>query len=250
MAPATAKTEAEFTYALQIEQAERYGRLLHEYDEAAHLAAGFLAEATDTPLSTIHDGLAVEQDGKQFRAVYAPDGVATYEVMVRRGRVRRDTFKDGQSVRALTDVQQGMLKARAAAKEMDFAKCEGDYHYLPIPIHQEADDLTYRVYVLLQAPSETQAPIGGHFRADISGDDFSVLGFEAYANSCLILAGPETKPKEAEVVGAFTTTSLFPHPRDIHVYLGLKFEMPYFLGTAENRVVWKIEYGLISVVQE
>ncbi len=247
---AAAKTEAEFTYALQIEQAERYGRLLHEYEQAAGLAAAFFAEATGTPLETIHDGLAVEQDDKQFRAAYAQDGVATYDVMVRRGQVRRDTFKDGDAVGPLTAVQQGILKARAATQDMNFAKCDGTYRYMPLPIRQETDEWVYRVYVLLQPPSEGHTPIGGHFRADISGDDFSVLGFEAYANSCLIISPPEATPEKGQVVGAMSTTSLFAHPQDIHVYLGLKFEMPYYLRTDANLVIWKIEYGLISVLQE
>ena len=248
--PIAAKTDAEFTYALQIEQAERYGRLLHEYEQAADLAAAFLAEATGTPLEDIHDGLAVEKVDKQFRVTYAQGDVATYEVMVRRGRVRRDTFKDGDTVGPLTQVQQGMLKARVAAQEMDFAKCDGTYHYIPLPIRQETDEWLYRVYVLLQPPSATQTPIGGHFRADISGGDFSVLGFEAYAKSCLTIGPPEAEPERGQVVGAMSTTSLFTHPQDIHVYLGLKFEMPYYLRTDSNLVIWKVEYGLISVLQE
>ena len=248
--PVVAKSDAEFTYALQIEQAERYGRLLHEYDQAADLAATFLAEATGTPLETIHDGLAVEQVDKQFRAVYAQEGAAVYEVMVRRGQVRRDTFKDGDAVGPLTTIQQGILKARAAAQEMDFAKCDGTYRYIPVPIRQETDEWLYRVYVLLQPPSETHTPIGGHFRADISGDDFSVQGFTANANSCLMIGPPEDVPEKGQVVGAMSTTSLFTHPQDIHVFLGLKFEMPYFLRTDANLVIWKIEYGLISVFQE
>ena len=51
-------------------------------------------------------------------------------------------------------------------------------------------------------------------------------------------------------MGMMVTHLLDPQPTEIHVFISLNTDSPLYVGTTENRYLWKVSKGRISLVSD
>lgn len=246
--PATESGEdAFFDFRTEIENAELLGQRIYDHDLAASLATDVVFEKTDSNISEraigwieqpLADGLLrVYFFGKTDSGDYFP----VYSVDVKNGKVLQASYKYYSETEIFEEDLQNLSKARMLGASQSISTCSANYNSV---VFLNADN-EYYVYLLAATFDPSEIKLGGNYRFQISLNPDQVVGFQKFTNSCIAMrkgGASET------VVGLVATHLLSPHPNEIHVFLSLQHKIDFYIMTVENRVLWKVANGKISLV--
>lgn len=230
--------------------AEHTGRLLQRLDRAAWIATdefmgdrqarklrkstrGWITEPTDTG-TRVSFFDASDPPGRIYAVDVASSGV------VGNAEASADA--------SFTEAQLSLIRARQAAMQQAFLACSRDYNSV---VYRDGDAI--RVYLMPGTTKQGVFPAGGHhlFVYDASGR--TLQSQRDFTKSCIDLQG--TPPsgvleKGDRPVGMMVTHLLDPQPTEVHVFISLNSASPLYVGTTENRYLWKVEKGRISLVSD
>lgn len=242
-APVAAKTDLETEYATEIAEAERLGRIIHDYDIAAWVATDLLVERVGDLRGKV-TGWIVEDEGKGERVLFyrGSNGLfmPAYSMTVENGKASDVSFKAYAENDALTPTQTAMIKARERGLATGVSGCSKSYNTVVIP--DEA--IGYLVYVLAATTDPTTVQIGGHLRHDVDASGENVVGFRKFTNSCLALPKPSAGGGQ-QVVAMMVSQILTPYPTEIHIWANLLHDIDLFVITGE-KTMWRVSNGRIN----
>jgi hypothetical protein len=95
-------------------------------------------------------------------------------------------------------------------------------------------------------PKETMEsiPVGGHYRISLTEDGKTVTRVDRLSVSCMTLQRPPEGRAEATWMTHLTSNT----PIEIHVFLSLQENLPFFVGTPDKRL-WKVSEGAIRLME-
>lgn len=222
-----------------VEQAERTGRLLQRLDRAAWVATDAMtADRGSRKLRKSVRGWITEPIDIGTQVLFFDESApqkALYEVVVESsGRVDKaaptmDT--------ALNESQLAQVRAREAAMAQPFLACSRSYNSV---VFQKDEGI--HVYMMPGTTKEGIYPAGGHHLYAFDKDGRNIVSKRAFTNGCVDLGG------DKRVSALMVTHILDLQPTEIHVFISLNAGVPLYVGTAENRYLWKLDNGKISLV--
>lgn len=254
--PALAQDAGESTIPIPAElqpavaAAEQTGRLLQRLDRAAWIATDeFMGDSQARKLRKSTRGWITEPTDTGTRVsffdandppnkVYAVD-VESSGVIGAAGAAVDASFADGQL---------SLIRARQAAMQQAFLTCSRDYNSV---VYRDGDAI--RVYLMPGTTKQGVFPAGGHhlFVYDAAGR--TLLSQRDFTKGCIDLQGAPPSgalEKGDRLVGMMVTHLLDPQPTEIHVFISLNTDSPLYVGTTENRYLWKVSRGRISLVSD
>lgn len=253
--PAMAQDASESTLAIPAElqpavaAAERTGYLLQRLDRAAWLATdefgndrearklrkssrGWITEPIDTGTR-----VSFFDASDPPNRVYAVD-VQSSGVIGNAGAATEPKFTDGQL---------SLIRARQAALKQPFLACSRDYNTV---VFRDGDAI--RVYVMPGTKQPGVFPAGGHHLFVYDATGRTLQSQRDFTRSCIDLQGAPDKPMRDgfRPVGMMITHLLDPQPTEIHVFISLNSNSPLYVDTVDNRYLWKVEKGKVSLVSD
>lgn len=254
--PAMAQDAGESTLAIPAElqqavaAAERTGHLLQRLDRAAWVATDEFGEdkqARKLRKSTrgwITEPMDTGTHVSFFDASDPPNRVYTVDVESS-GVVGKAGAASGAS---FTDGQLSLIRARQAAMKQSFLACSRDYNSV---VYRDGDSI--RVYLMPGTTQQGIFPAGGHHLFVYDATGRTLQSKRDFTKSCIDLQG--TPPSDAlgdgdRPMGMMITHLLDPLPTEIHVFISLNTDSPLYVGTVENRYLWKVSRGKISLVSD
>ena len=245
-APAGAQSAEE---RAQLDWAWQRGSLIYKLDRAAWVATDdALARAPGLGDDGAR-GWVVEQDGNAeivtFYGGANDDRVAFCRARIEGGHVASSEVFDPEARPPLTPIQQRMVAAREAAREVELRRCV-NLAFNTVVIPPTASDGLIDVYLLTPQMRDREWPAGGHHKVTI-GTDGRVISSRAFTNACLPLQGGDLG---GNVSGLVVTHLLDPLPTEIHVFIMWVSGLPLAVGTNEPSRVWWLDHEGIRLVQE
>jgi len=251
-AAAPAPTAAQ---AAAVAEAQRIGRDIYDFDQAAWGSTDALVAAIPDPGAQGVRGWIVEREpGGTIATYYGLRDGKPYKIFVAHARGRKVTASHvvaaGEDA-AMTAIEQRMVAARAVALEQQtlasigFQPCERASLNSVVLVPPTAD-APVPVYYLTPQVAMDRYPFGGNYRVDIAADG-SVLGSRAFAKSCIAMA-PQAPPG-GHAAGMVITHLLDPQPTEIHAWLSLVANVPIFVATIPSRELWGVEHGTIRLLR-
>lgn len=230
--------------------AEQTGRLLQRLDRAAWIATdefgadrharklrkstrGWITEPVDT-------GTLVSF----FDASDPPNKVYTVEVQSSGAIGNAGAASDA----SFTEEQLSLIRARQAAIKQTFLACSQDYNSV---VYRDGDSI--RVYLMPGTRKPGIFPAGGHHLFVYDATGRTLQSQRDFTKSCIDLRGAppgEAVEKGDRIMGMMITHLLDPQPTEIHVFISLNSDSPLYVGTVENRYLWKVSRGTISLVSD
>lgn len=230
--------------------AEQTGHTLQRLDRAAWLATDEFGEdrqARESRNSTrgwitesIDTGTRVSffDAGDPPHKVYTAD-VQSSGVVADAGAATDDAF---------TDEQLSLIHARQAAMKQAFLACSRDYNSVVY-----RDGSTIRVYLMPGTTKQGVFPAGGHHLFVYDATGRMLQSQRDFTRSCIDLQeAPDDRAggDGFRPMGMMLTHLLDPQPTEIHVFISLNTDSPLYVGTVENRYLWKVQRGRISLVSD
>jgi hypothetical protein len=231
-----------------VTRAEFLGRQLHLHDRAAWLATdAMLADKRAQPLLPKMGGWLTEPSAHGIRVVFHSNEPAPrrlYEIDVDEAeRLSEPTLESPEPMSADLIAQR---KARDLAQSQSFMRCARKYNIVVLP---SAEGL--RVYLMPGFEKTGVYPLGGYhlFETDKTGE--RVVASRRFTNGCIDMdetAVPK-QPREDgfRPVGMMFTHLLDPQPTEVHVFVSLYARQPMLIATVDNRRMWTVERGRISL---
>ena len=153
------------------------------------------------------------------------------------GRRVRDskTYDDGE--RALTDAEATMALALDApfSVQTDYSMCSERLNRVVFPTGKE--DGGHYVYLLAPQPAIDQIPFGGHFRFEVVNGE--VVDHRRFTNSCLTM--PTSQEGRGRPAAMTVSHLLDDTPTEIHVFSMFAAQLPVYVMTIENELLWSVE---------
>lgn len=251
-----ATREIALEYRAAIERAERLGTGLYVHDSAAwratdelarrhilekdHRIGGWITAMSDTADAVIVTFVG-EQDGAPLALyrVTVPAGV---------GKLKLE-FEALKPALPLTESERASFAARSLALDAlnrEEQRCADQYNTVVLPI-RNGDEPLILVYLLAASAEPNVVVAGGHVRYSISPDGKKIEGQRKFTKSCMVLSTQDA-PNRKDVQAMMLTHLLDPTPTEIHVFLSRTYERPFFIGTAENQLLWKVDGSGIELV--
>jgi len=235
-------------------EAQRIGRDLYDFDQAAWGATDALVAVMSDPGAQGVKGWIVEREGGGTIATFygLRDG-KPYKIFVAHVQGREVTASHvlgSSDDSTMTPLEQRMVAARTVALEQQtFAKigfqpCERASLNTVVLVPPTVS-AAVPVYYLTPQTAMDRYPFGGHYRVDI-GADGSILGSRAFAKSCLAMT-PKAPPG-GEPAAMFITHLLDAQTTEIHAWLSLVANIPILVGTVPSGQLWRVEQGTITLM--
>ncbi|HTN13891.1 MAG TPA: hypothetical protein VL094_03710 [Sphingomonadaceae bacterium] len=258
-----AAVEGERSYAAEVAEAERIGREMFLYDQAAWQATDrFLPRLGKLPQEQLRGYIVIPGEDGLLEAVFygEVDGAlrefARYDV--REGKVVGGGILAAADRAELSPLAQRLVAARDAAIAEVIAK---DYRFCSdqrpntIVLPPDANDIV-SAYLMTAPVSNASYPLGGHFRVDV-GPDGKAGYSRRFLNSCFDAPfgsgegngkkkkkGKADAPVEPEAL--VVTHLLDPYPTEIHAFVSRYLPIGMIVVTTPNRGMWAVEGGRIS----
>lgn len=222
-----------------VEQAEQTGRLLQRLDRAAWLATDAMtADKGSRKLrKSVRGWITTPVDiGTQ---VLFFDGSAPqkplYEVVLESsGRIDKAAPTTDTT---LNELQLAQIRARESATAQPFLACSRSYNSVIF-----GKDESIHAYLMPGTTKQGVYPAGGHHLYVFDKDGRDIVSERAFTKSCVDLGG------DKRIATLMVTHILDLQPTEIHVFISLNAGVPLYVGTAENRYLWKVDNGKISLV--
>jgi hypothetical protein len=241
-------------YRAAIERAERLGTTLYVHDSAAWRATDELVRRHLLPkdrrvrgwitaMSDTSDAVIVTFVGELHGAPHA-----LYRVSVPAGDGKLE-FAALKPARPLTEGERASFAARSLAMDAlgrEQQRCADQYNTVVLPI-RDGDEPVILVYLLAATAEPDVVVAGGHLRFAISPDGATIEEQRAFTKSCLVVS-TKIVPDREDVKGMMLTHLLDPTPTEIHVFLSRTYHRPFFIATAENNLLWKVDGSTIELV--
>lgn len=144
--------------------------------------------------------------------------------------------------RKLDSEESALWQARELAFQAKMKPCSKQYHPVVLPVTAAGVNEIY-VY-LLPLASTDKIVLGGYYRVRINARGTRILDTHAYTHACLEV---ERRP---QAIGAGVTELESPTPTAPQVYANLRYKLPIYVSTNQNRLRWKIEQGRISLLKK
>lgn len=101
------------------------------------------------------------------------------------------------------------------------------------------------VYVM-SAFTDDVAPLGGFHLFHVTQDGTKITNHFSQTKSC-----PTFDPNETgETVALMVTHLTSPTPTMFHVFMSLQYRKPMYVSTVQNELLWRVERGEISLVED
>lgn len=229
--------------------AEQTGRLLQRLDRAAWIATdvfgedrqasesrksshGWITESIDTG-TRVSFFDAKDPPGRTYAVDIQSTGV------VANARVATDT--------RFTDEELSLIRARQAALGQKFLACSPNYNSV---VYRDGDAI--RVYLMPGTSQQGVFPAGGHHLFVYDATGRTLRSQRDFTRACIDLQQSPDKPMAdgSRPAGMMITHLLDPVPTEIHVFISLNSDVPLYVGTIENRYLWKVEHGRISLISD
>lgn len=235
--------------------AERRGRDMYLYDQAAWHATDALVEEVDTAAIENPRGyIVVPRDGDAMLDTLFLQEVDGQLVSFARYTMDGSTVVSGEADIAapvpLSPLAQRMAAVRGPAigamADAQYGLCsETPPNTLTLP--PEADG-SIAFYLLTSTVAEDTYPLGGHYRALVAPDG-TVATTKRFMNSCFDL--PLRAPNAPE--GSVGRPGIqFIHgdvPSEIHVFASFYFPDGLYVITSSNDMLWLVEQGRITLAK-
>lgn len=229
--------------------AEQTGRLLQRLDRAAWIATdAFNADRQVRKLSKSVRGWITEPIETGTRVSFFDGSNPQHKLYTVDVQSSGVVANAGVATDArFSDEELALIRARQSAGKQSFLACSRDYNSVVFPKGNA-------VYVYLMPGTKKQGvfPAGGHhlFVYDAAGR--TLQSKRDFTRGCIDLQGVPDKPLADgdRLAGMMVTHLLDPQPTEIHVFISLNADSPLYVGTVENRYLWKVDQGKISLVSD
>ena len=153
------------------------------------------------------------------------------------------SYKNHEKPINLTKYQKSLFKATQLAKKQEIMKCSSSYNNSAIPLIREDGTTHFYVYMLAATNDSTINIGGGHHRFLIDPNKNNIVEHFQHTNTCL----NSTSNKDA-------TSLVFTHftsdvPNEFHIYMSYLNELPIYVLTMENKIIWKVFEGKIILIE-
>ncbi|WP_116090550.1 hypothetical protein [Sphingomonas crusticola] len=247
-APATKVIARAPAQLAAVEQAERIGRDLYDFDQAAWGATDALVAAMPDPAKAGVRGWIVERENAGTVAIfYGLNGNQPYKVFVAHMQGRKvlsQHIVSANDDRGMTAIERRMADARAAVmtpetlNKVGVRQCgKGALNTVVLP--PATIDGIVPVYVLAPQATISSFPLGGHYRIDVAANG-SIAGSRPFTNSCIAM---DLKKAVPNPLMFFVTHVLDPQPTEIHVWISLASRVPLGVAIASSGDVWAVADG-------
>lgn len=241
--------------AAAVDEAEALGRLLWLYDQAAwHATDALFAKTDPAKIDNPRGYVVIPREGD--------DMLDTIFVVERDGELREfarytvnvDSVVGGGLVEgplpSLSSLAARMFAARSAGLEAmqaeGFGLCSRtNPNTLTLPPDGNGN---IAFYLLTSTEDAEIYPMGGHYRADIAPDG-SVVSTTRYMNTCFDLPTAAPIGQEGQAGHAGVSYLFGDTPTEIHVFVGYQMPSGYMVITSQNRKLWLIEDGIVTLQQ-
>ena len=222
--------------AVALAWAEHTGRQIFEHDRAAAVASDAVQAS-----ESAHDDIRVSgwvtearDDGIAVTFVDAAPA-ALYRVLVSESGEAGPVaaYSDPEPLSAY---EAAAVAARDAAVAVPFERCAERYNPVVLPAAADAAG-RWTVYLLPATTRHDEVPVGGTYRMDVQGGVVSAQ--RAFTRTCIRL------PRGSGAGMLMITHLLDPVPTEAHVHWSLWAEMPMFVLTPPDGVIWTVEEGAI-----
>ena len=232
------------SYAAQVKEAERLGRLLFEKDRAASVATDFILDNYNLlddgrVAGWIAERLGDDEYKVSFLGARDNQLFVYYSVTVRKGKIRRRSataYEDGSPA---GEKLEAMFKARTIAAEAKFDLCSDRYNTVVL----ENADRSFFVYLLAATTDPDKLMVGGHYRMHIDAVSRRIIEQKQFSTSCFAV------PKQHGALAVMVSHVLAPHPEETHVFVSLLYGVQLYVATIDNNVLWKVNGADIEFME-
>ncbi|MCB2089766.1 MAG: hypothetical protein R3E18_05080 [Sphingomonadaceae bacterium] len=241
-----------------IAEAERRGRLLWLYDQAAwHATDAMRADIDPSKVAGAAGYVVIPRDGDaMLDVVFVAE---RKEALLEFARYTVDVSKvvsggpvDGD-LPALSPLAERMFKARGPAIEAMVKEKYGLCSRSPantVTLPPDENDVI-SFYLLTSTVHDDVYPLGGHYRADVDADN-EVVSTRRYMKSCFDIQLPGTSGKMQDgkrPVATMVTYLLGDQPSEIHSFVAHYVPMQMLIITVSNEKTWRVGKDKIEQVE-
>ncbi len=238
------------TYAHEIAQAEKFGKLIYEKDIAAWVATDeMLAELGGDISGLPLRGWVTDKDRGRYRVNFIGEDKGETKIYYQawtKGKKVKKTKTYTQGI-ALNGEQAAMWAARKLASAQKFKQCSQRYNTVVIPYDDAGVDRWY-VYLFASTTDASEVVMGGHHRYSISSDGQRVLSQISFTNSCLVLNKGQV-PNGSTLASLMVSHVKTPYPQESHVFANYSHGIDFYVTIAKPALLWKIHNGQIKLVR-
>ena len=232
-------------------EAERIGRDIYDFDQAAWGSTDAMIAAIPNPAAAGVRGWIVEREpGGTVAIFYGLNGNQPFKLFVAHmqgQKVLSQHILAPSEDRGMTPIEQRMVAARAVVmtpdglRKIGFQPCSNQ-SINSVVLPPATPDAVVPVYVLSPQATVDSFPIGGHYRADVAADG-SIVRSRAFAKSCIAM---DRKQMPGDSRMFVVTHLLDPQPTEIHVWTSLASHVPLAVAIASTGDVWTVADGRIK----
>lgn len=235
-----------------IQAAVDRGSLIYAYDRAAWQGTDDL-RAKHADASTRVGGWIVDGPAEAARLVFYDKDVAdpkiVYVAEFARGRLKASRLLGAGDDRTLTAGREAMIAAVRAATASLVANVETRCKKEPfntVVLPPASPGAPTLVYFLTPQTDLKAIPMGGHYRVEVGADGRAGKP-RPFTNSCMEMPIQGEKPKDRPE--ALMITHLLDQvPTEMHVFSSLAAQLPIFVSTVDNKIVWEVWGARIRAV--
>ncbi|MBL4772343.1 MAG: hypothetical protein JKX98_01665 [Alcanivoracaceae bacterium] len=162
-----------------------------------------------------------------------------YQIEIDSNGPKDETYIKLPKPMKLSKQQKLIFKATELAKKQEFLRCTNSYNNVALSVFGEDGLQKFYIYMLAATNKAGVNIGGGHHRFLIDPKKNKVIEDYAHTKDCLI----DTLSKE-------TTALVFTHitsevPNEFHVYMSYLYNLPIYIFTTNNKIIWKVFDGKI-----
>ena len=232
-------------------EAERIGRDIYDFDQAAWGSTDAMIAAIRDPAAAGVRGWIVEREpGGTVAIFYGLTGDQPYKLFVAHmqgQKVLSQQVVAANEDRSMTPIERRMVAARQAVVNADalrkigFRPC-ANASVNSVVLPPATPEGTVPVYILTPQASVDSFPIGGNYRVDVAADG-SIVRSRAFAKTCITM---DRKRSPGDPVMFYLTHLLDPQPTEIHVWVSLASGLPLMVATPPAGDVWIVANGHVK----
>jgi len=243
-------------YQMPVALSEMFGTEIYFQDIAAWVVTDFLAEKGVLQKDKRLKGWIVEKDSEkdeltdkmQVTFIGEVNGKlkGLHQVKSKFNKVLEESYVNPENGFDLTENQKSLFVARQTALKSEFMRCSERYNTVAFKFEMVDEDVIQNhtiVYLLAATTEANKIMAGGNYKFTLNESGDKILESKALSKSCIILQ------KAEGVVGLTLSHIVEPTPNAVHVYLSLMHDVPLYVMTTENKMLWKVDGNTISIVK-